>query len=142
MRLIPKVLALALLIGWAGVASADCPPGQKLRLVGRIKTGATALGASMIGGTGGTGPTVTTEGKDIHRIIGRCGGTACVVGIANVDEIKDAAAADYVIEPGAIANGMIDVDLTGEPLYFSAGISVSDTTGDVNNIALYACETP
>lgn len=143
MLMVAAILGLLSVSGSVFAETVDvvCPENQKLRLIGRVKTGSSAgeaFGENPLGGTGGAGPTVTTQGADVKLIVGRCGGTACVVGVANTDTIGEATASDYVVEPGAAANTVFVLAFS-TPLTFTQGISVQDTTGNTNNIAFYEC---
>ena len=114
---------------------ATCPAGTNLQLIGDIKTGATVFGEAT---PTQAGPTVTTAGAKVRRIIGRCGGTACVVGIADVDTAAAAVAADYKFEVGAPANTVFDLEFESG-FQFNNGITVTDSTTNVAQVALYEC---
>ena len=132
--------ALALLGAGSGVSFADeaqCPPGQSLRKLGNIVTGASAFGTAATA----SGGTITTQGAEVRKIIIACGGTACTnVGIADIDTIGSAAAADYVLDPTLAANTTLVLDFLDTPLVFSTGISVGDPTTNTASVAAYACQ--
>lgn len=142
------VLAFVVLtLSGSGLAFADtnvgggtgpCPEGKKLQRIGSIRTVATAsFGAAATP----SGTTVSTRGHSVVRIIGACGGTACVVGVYNTDTAGEAVNADAVVDPGAPANTVFDLTFEGG-LYFSNGISVGETAGNASNIAFYECREP
>lgn len=141
-KLISVVAALAV-VGLAQSAfagSGSCPDGYRLKLIGRVKFGANAIGNLAQGGTVGTGPTITTQSADVKLVIVNCGGTACTAGFANVDTIGSAGAGDYILETGAAANQTSVLDLTDtDGITFSEGISLSDTSGNVNAASVYGC---
>ena len=119
------VLAAFAVMAIGSQALADPPQGKALRLVGTVKRGSQIEGASASATSG----TITTGGSKVRMIVVSAGGTATNVGLANVDAIASATAADYVIDVSAAANSTTVLDLTDCPLDFSAGISVG---GDSN----------
>ena len=142
MKTIQKFIALVLLLGWTGVSFADvstqnaCPPGQILKKVGNLKTGSTVFGENPTP----AGQLVTSEGVEVRRIIGRCGGTACVVAVIDGTVSASAAVSNYVIEVGAAASSMIDVDFSSTPLQFKTGITVHESPGNAQSLTFYSCQ--
>lgn len=139
MRTLISVLALLAVVATSGEAfagSGSCPDGQKLRLIGTVKFGATNIGNLATS----AGSTISTQSQDVKLVIVNCGGTACTVGIANTDTIGSAGTGDFILEPGAAANATVVIDLTDtDGITFSEGISIGDTSGNTNSVAVYGC---
>ena len=118
------VVALSLVLLSPVTAFAACGDGFVLKRIGEAK----ADDANIV-----------TSGADVSAILVDCGSSACTAGFYDADTVQASVVAVLVAHVGAAANGVVFLDLTDSPLYFSDGISFIDDA-NVDATVVYSCQ--